>query len=102
MNTDTCILNGCYNYLYDMCLKNPNDTHNWVFCVRNEICRIGLNNLWHLIITRCSLHQDCCACHKLFKPIRHISLRTQNTQLCVSFGFFKHISAFYFTLSYVY
>jgi hypothetical protein len=47
MNTDNCILNGCYNYLYDMCLNNPNDTNNWVCCVRNEICRIGLNNLWH-------------------------------------------------------
>ena len=48
MNTDNCILNGCYNYLYDiMCLKNPNDTNNWVCCVRNELRRIGLNNLWH-------------------------------------------------------
>jgi hypothetical protein len=46
MNTDNCILNGCYNYLYDiMCLKNPNDTNNWVCCVRNELCRIDLNNL---------------------------------------------------------
>ena len=46
-NTDNCIFNGCYTYLYDMCLKNPNDTNNWVCCVRNELCRIGLNNLWH-------------------------------------------------------
>jgi hypothetical protein len=45
MNTDNCILNDCYNYLYDMCLKNPNDTNTWVYCVRNELCRIGLSNL---------------------------------------------------------
>jgi hypothetical protein len=44
MNTDNCILNDCYNYLYDMCLKNPNDTNTWVYCVRNELCRIGLSN----------------------------------------------------------
>ena len=50
MNTDNCILNGCYNYLYDMCLKNPNDTNNWVCCVRNELCRIGLNN--------CGMHNN--------------------------------------------
>jgi hypothetical protein len=37
-------------------------------------------------------HQDCCACHTLCKPIRYIPLRTQHTELFVSFGFFKHIS----------
>jgi hypothetical protein len=35
--------------IYMICdgLKNPNDTNNWVCFVRNELCRIGLNNLWH-------------------------------------------------------
>jgi hypothetical protein len=56
MNTDNCILNGCFNYLYDMCLNNPNETNNWVCCVRNEICRIGLSNLWHAQQSLCKEH----------------------------------------------
>jgi hypothetical protein len=31
-----------------------------------------------LIITRCSLHKDCCACHKLLKPIRKMRLSSHN------------------------
>jgi hypothetical protein len=41
---------------------------------------LAISYILCLIITRCSLHKDCCACHKLFKPIRHNSLRTQHTQ----------------------
>jgi hypothetical protein len=54
----------------------------------NLRCNLIKPYYWCLIITRCSLHKDCCSCHKLFKPIRHNSLRTQHTQLFVSFGFF--------------
>jgi hypothetical protein len=38
------------------CLNNPNETNNWVCCVRNEICRIGLSNLWHAQQSLCKEH----------------------------------------------
>ena len=32
------------------------DTNNWVCYVRNELCRIGLNNLWHAHQPLCKEH----------------------------------------------
>jgi hypothetical protein len=34
-------------FLYDMCLKNPDNLNNWVCNIRKELCNSGLNDLWN-------------------------------------------------------
>jgi hypothetical protein len=47
LNANNCILKGCYEFLYDMCLESPNNMNNWVCNIRKELCNIGLNDLWN-------------------------------------------------------
>ena len=56
MNSDNCILRKCYEYLFDMCLKNPNDRNNWVCCLRNELFNLGLNDMWYNQSLLCPEH----------------------------------------------
>ena len=56
LNNNNCILHGCYNYLYDMCLKNPNDKNNWVCNIRKELFHLGLNDLWYSQNSLCKDH----------------------------------------------
>ena len=45
LNANNCILKGWYAFLYDMCLKNPNNMNNWVCNIGKELCNIGLIDL---------------------------------------------------------
>ena len=46
-NANNCILKGCYEFLYDMCLKKPNNMNNWGCNIRKELGNIDLNDLWN-------------------------------------------------------
>ena len=56
LNSDNCILKGCYEYLHDICLKNPNNKNNWVCNIRNELFNLGLNDMWCGQNTLCKEH----------------------------------------------
>ena len=34
LNANNCILKGCYEFLYNICLANPNNMNNWVYNIR--------------------------------------------------------------------
>ena len=47
LNTTNCIFKGCYDMLYGELARSPRNKSNWLYFIKNELCNIGLGDIWY-------------------------------------------------------
>jgi exonuclease III len=46
LTTDNCILKTIYQDMFEMCVKTPHKQLNWLSCIRDDLCAVGMGDVW--------------------------------------------------------